>query len=656
MNTIFSMVGSAKALTLVTACTVAITMISGCKSIQDAELISASPIKDTGHLSGKHIIPVSTPTSQSQRWLATSEVHGLMLVDDAGNVLHKTGGEVETLDIRQNIHWQQQSITLAATVDKTSNQPQLYAINDQSSELTRLLSIPSPKFEIEDICLFKDSQNLLHLFLVSEKGLGEQWLISDQKSGVINPLLVRTLSLPPASIACSVDDQHSRLLVVEEDRGVWSYPADVESGHFRKAITLSHSSITDLVATHDGFIAVKPNQRELLRFVLDNQSQLTESYRYSLQGIDAPETVNASWVSDNNRLQHQLRIGLFDDETGNYFQAAINDRPMKTEPAETLVSIAPTVQTQPIGMQGDVADDPAIWVNQSSPENSLVFGTNKKKGLHIYDLAGEELQFFPSGKLNNVDIRYGFPSSQGVIDLAAASNRSNNSISLFTILPDNGQVSEAGSIPTTLDKVYGICMYQPAADQIHVFINDKDGRYEQYQVTHQNGQLGGQLVRAFRVNSQPEGCVASDRDGTLFVGEEGEGVWVIGANPEDGTELNSIAKTGGILQSDVEGLAIYHQAERAYLLVSSQGNDSYVVMNAHAPYEIYGAFRVGINSQSGIDGSSETDGIEVTSANLGLQFPKGMLVVQDGRNRMPENTQNFKYIPWQSIQAALNLE
>lgn len=63
-------------------------------------------------------------------------------------------------------------------------------------------------------------------------------------------------------------------------------------------------------------------------------------------------------------------------------------------------------------------------------------------------------------------------------------------------------------------------------------------------------------------------------------------------------------------------------------MISSQGNDSYVVLDAQPPYALRGAFRVGVNAEAGIDGASETDGLEVTSANLGGPFTQGMLVVQ----------------------------
>ena len=91
-------------------------------------------------------------------------------------------------------------------------------------------------------------------------------------------------------------------------------------------------------------------------------------------------------------------------------------------------------------------------------------------------------------------------------------------------------------------------------------------------------------------------------------------------------------------------------------MVSSQGNDSYLLLDAEPPYALKGAFRVGLNGDLGIDGASETDGLEVTSANLGGPWSQGLLVVQDGRKRMPESTQNFKLVPWADIARALGLE
>ena len=69
-----------------------------------------------------------------------------------------------------------------------------------------------------------------------------------------------------------------------------------------------------------------------------------------------------------------------------------------------------------------------------------------------------------------------------------------------------------------------------------------------------------------------------------------------------------------------------------------------------------GNFHVVTNELLGIDGSSETEGIDVTSANLGDAFPNGLFVAQDGRNISPDERQNFKLVPWERIAEAMGLE
>ena len=59
------------------------------------------------------------------------------------------------------------------------------------------------------------------------------------------------------------------------------------------------------------------------------------------------------------------------------------------------------------------------------------------------------------------------------------------------------------------------------------------------------------------------------------------------------------------------------------------------------------------NGDNGVDGVSETDGLEVTGASLGAGLEAGAFVAQDGRNIGPPQAQNFKLVPWSAIAAKL---
>ena len=63
-----------------------------------------------------------------------------------------------------------------------------------------------------------------------------------------------------------------------------------------------------------------------------------------------------------------------------------------------------------------------------------------------------------------------------------------------------------------------------------------------------------------------------------------------------------------------------------------------------------GRFRIGGGA---IDGTSDTDGIELALGDFGPAYPQGLFVAQDGDNA--PDTQNFKYVSWAKVKAALGL-
>src|SRR3546814_9096252 len=69
------------------------------------------------------------------------------------------------------------------------------------------------------------------------------------------------------------------------------------------------------------------------------------------------------------------------------------------------VQVTASGETQPVGTnRADAADDPAIWVDPANPGHALIVATDKKAGLHVYDLTGKDLAFIEGGLVNNVDI------------------------------------------------------------------------------------------------------------------------------------------------------------------------------------------------------------------------------------------------------------
>ncbi|WP_437739516.1 phytase [Sorangium sp. So ce1504] len=204
---------------------------------------------------------------------------------------------------------------------------------------------------------------------------------------------------------------------------------------------------------------------------------------------------------------------------------------------------------------------------------------------------------------------------------------------------------------------------------------------------------------------QFEGLVVDQQEGVLFAAQEVVGVWRVPlsdalpatvnvpasrliekarsfgepwwAVPDDGEYAcessapgTPVAGTiaapgnpsaGGLhLERDVEGLAIYYgEDEDGYLLVSSQGNDTFHVYDRETPTDHIATFRV--------EGTGETDGHDVVNVPAGSDFPYGLFVVQNGQASGPssedpingfeyDGSTQFKLLGWEDIAGELDLD
>lgn len=312
--------------------------------------------------------------------------------------------------------------------------------------------------------------------------------------------------------------------------------------------------------------------------------------------------------------------------------------------------VVATVETEPVSTGGDSADDPALWVNPADPQLSLVIGTNKKRGLEVYDLSGKEIQFLADGELNNVDSRDDFPLDGKKVPIVTASNRSNNSIAIYKINAETRRLENvAAGVIKTNEAAYGACMYRSNKTGKFYYIGaSKHGVVEQYELFDAGqGTVNAKKVRQINVGTQLEGCVADDELGYLYVGEENVAIWKYQAEPDANSERTKVDGVGnGNLVADIEGLTIAYGTDgKGYLIASSQGNDTFAVYRREGTNAYVKSFRIMAGK---IDRVTNTDGIHATTANLGPLFPKGVFIAQDGSD--DSGKQNFKLVPWQSIE------
>jgi 3-phytase len=327
-------------------------------------------------------------------------------------------------------------------------------------------------------------------------------------------------------------------------------------------------------------------------------------------------------------------------------------RQLRVEQLEerTLLAVNLVPQVETAGASG--ADDIAIWIHPTDTSQSTVIGAVKTSStsLRVYNLSGQQIQSVNVSQVNNVDLRYNFPLSGQRVALVVGSNRSNDSISIYRVNPQTRLLENvaARTISTGM-AIYGCGMYvSPHSGKYYAFASSESGQVQQWELFDNGaGKVDATRVRSFSVGSRTEGLVADDITGVLYVGEEDVGIWRYSAEPNGGSARTQFDRvgSGGRLTADVEGLSIYYAPGGAgYLIASSQGNNEFAVYRRDGNNSYVGSFK--LVAGGGIDGVTDTDGIDVTNFPLGSQFPQGLFVAQD-------NDENFKLVRWDTIASGL---
>jgi 3-phytase len=328
--------------------------------------------------------------------------------------------------------------------------------------------------------------------------------------------------------------------------------------------------------------------------------------------------------------------------------------------SESIPNVSAAAETSPAKavLDDDAADDPAIWVHPTDIEQSIIIGTNKKLGLETYKLNGERLAIYPEGRMNNVDVQYGFAMGAEEIDIAAASNRSTNTLDVWQIKPGGELIKlKTAGDSSLLPEVYGFCLAK-FNNTFYAFVSDKTGAIEQWSFVFDTvcACIQQSLEYTFKLQDQVEGLVVDEENHILFAAVEDGGIYTFNLNrpQNEPVFISQSNEENTNIKYDVEGLALYYlPGGEGYLIASSQGNNSYAVFNRSHPHEYLGSFQVG---EGKIDGVSETDGIEVCNLSFGAYYPHGLFICQDGFNKdsTEERAQNFKMVHWDTIANAFN--
>jgi 3-phytase len=616
--------------------------------------------------------------------VGSSESAGIELYDLSGARLGALGGgAIAGVDARygapSNGAW------VVAGLDGAGNRLRLFDLDaDSGAARERTAREIDLGFAGESLCLYRDARDsTLYAFALGGGGEIAQYMIF-ANGNTLDARLVRQLHLASEVSFCTADDATGDLYVAEQGVGFWRFDADPEAEVVPQLIDAARiGRVTEEaggLAVYNAGAAnylVASDASASQFHVYDRNNDHAFVGTFSVSGVEAAGGLNATSFALGAGFPQGALIAMDDEnEAGTNYKlvswaeiaaalglAGGTPRDPRVAPESTMAIVHPSVETTPVETDGDSADDPAIWVDRANPSRSIVIGTQKQSGLYVYDLQGRVLQFLPDGRMNNVDLRDNFSLGGRSVSLVTASNRTDDGISIYRVDGAARQLLNVadGLQPTGFVDPYGLCMYRSAqSGRTYVFVTDSNGPVRQWELVDAgNGRVRANRVRDIPFATQTEGCVADDETGVLYVAEEDVGLWRVGAEPDAPATPVSVVTVEGneALKDDLEGIGLYDLGGgRGYLVLSSQGNNTYAIFRREGNNEYVGSFAALADPARGIDGISETDGLDVTSANLGGPYAGGLFIAQDGRNIAPPEYQNFKLVPWSAIAGALGLE
>ena len=304
---------------------------------------------------------------------------------------------------------------------------------------------------------------------------------------------------------------------------------------------------------------------------------------------------------------------------------------------DAQTSLQPVVSTDPTAGN---ADDPAIWIHPTDPSRSVIIGTDKDAGIYVYDMNGKELQHIEQGtRTNNVDVRYNINLAGVQVDVVAANLREVGKLAVFKVNPNYSggdvliQIADKNSSNNDIQNdSYGFTLYRrPSDGSLYVFDRPKRGGAVRQYLVDDDGTTNGIVVTPVRElnysGGTAEGFAADDELDYVYIAEEGKGIHKYYADPDKSSDELLLFATGDGISGDREGLGIYacHDGT-GYLVLSSQGNSTIKI------YDRQGNNRF-LKTVAGKDHKGKTglgtDGLDVISAAVMPNFPKGLLVVHD---------------------------
>jgi|TARA_B110000495_G_scaffold187177_1_gene186364 myo-inositol-hexaphosphate 3-phosphohydrolase len=550
-------------------------------------------------------------------------------------------------------------IFIAVTTERLTNKLRIFSVPD-------MLSIDNGGIEVftgeidrapMGISLYKrESDDVIFAIVGRKSGPSDgylwQYRLDGNPDGTIGATMVRsfgTYSGEKEIEAIAVDDEYGYVYYSDEGVGVRKYHADPDQTNEELALFAT----TGIADDHEGISIYKTDMGT--GYIILSDQQANKFHFFSREGTklnphdhqlikvinaacnfsDGSEVTNASLGS---LFPKGLFVAMSDDKTFHFYDwedLAGDDLLIAPDGLveHTENAIQPKYVTEKVVYD---SDDPAIWVNSKDPAASLIIGTDKEVngGLYVFDLHGKVVKMVTElGRPNNVDIAYGFKLNDELVDIVITTERSNNQLRIFSV-PDMEPIDNGGlEVFEGVDErgPMGIAFYTASDGILYAIVGRTDGPLEGYLWQYRIEDAGNGNVKLVKVREfgkysgvkEIEAIAVDNELGFVYYADEAFGVRKYYANPAMGNEELALFGTDDFGR-DIEGISIYKTDDKTgYILISDQQVGTFNIYPREGTLEDPNSHQI-IKAVELM--TLESDGSEVSSTNLGPEFPKGIFV------------------------------
>jgi len=550
-------------------------------------------------------------------------------------------------------------IFIAVTTERLTNKLRIFSVPD-------MLPIDNGGIEVftgeidrapMGISLYKRESDDVVFAIVGRKsgpsdGYLWQYRLDGNLDGTIGATMVRsfgTYSGEKEIEAIAVDDEYGYVYYSDEGVGVRKYHADPDQTNEELALFAT----TGIADDHEGISIYKTDMGT--GYIILSDQQANKFHFFSREGTELNphdhqliKVINAACnFSDGSEVTNAslgslfpkgLFVAMSDDKTFHFYDwedLAGDDLLIAPDGLveHTENAIQPKYVTEKVVYD---SDDPAIWVNSKDPAASLIIGTDKEVngGLYVFDLHGKVVKTVPElGRPNNVDIAYGFKLNDELVDIVITTERSNNQLRIFSV-PDMEPIDNGGlKVFEGVDErgPMGIALYSTSDGVLYAIVGRTDGPLEGYLWQYRIEDAGNGNVKLVKVREfgkysgvkEIEAIAVDNELGFVYYADEAFGVRKYYANPAMGNEELALFGTDDFGR-DIEGISIYKTDDKTgYILISDQQVGTFNIYPREGTLEDQNRHQL-IKSVELM--TLESDGSEVSSTNLGPEFPKGIFV------------------------------